>query len=117
MRRGRCETPHGLLTKYARVGAERLQEDSALSIAHQIGKAGLQRIQRGDTLRRAGFLAIEDIHDGQRQDALRGLLHRVVECLVQPVLDDQSGDQRHKQPENGDPQGEPVNKLLLQAGC
>ena len=45
MRRCGCETLHGLIAKYARVGAERLQQDSALSIAHQVSKAGLLRIQ------------------------------------------------------------------------
>ena len=57
-------------------------------VAHDVGEELVVLADRREPLGDALFLAPDDVDDGQRQDALRGLLQRRVEDLVHLVPQD-----------------------------
>ena len=60
--------------KDAGFGQVRLQQDAPGGIAHHIGEVLVALAERAQALAGAVILALDDVHDGERQQALRGFL-------------------------------------------
>jgi len=96
--------------KDRRVRSVRLQQDAPLRVPDDVGEELVVLADRAKPLGNAIFLTPDDIHDGKRQQTLRGFLKRGIEDFVHLVSKDHgrhrgSGDpQDRQQNTNGQPQ-------------
>ena len=97
------------------VGVMRLQQDPALRVCHQIGEMLDMIAIRAQMLGHALFVAVDDVHHRQRQQALCGLLERRIEHLVDFLAQHHGGDRGRGHPQHAEQQADGQAQAQLQA--
>ena len=109
VRRVLAETGAGPGRKPARIGGMGLQQDMPVAVAHNIGNQFPVGAQRGKPLGQVLFLAVDDVADRQRQDALRRFLKGGIKDLAHLTLKDDHchRSRRNPQKRQQDPKRQP----------
>ena len=97
------------------VGEMRLQQDVAGGIAHHVGEIFIALAQRAEALGSAVILAVHDVVDGERQQALGGFLERGIEDLVDLAAQQECRHRGGGDPQQGEQQAERDAEACLQA--